>query len=241
MGIQKKMLTTEEVKQLAAVCPALQHAACTVFFKLKDNAAAVLTALPGPLAVVCEDMRANVTQLADHLHVNITVTSLRLAFDIGDTGAMQLADSLRTNTTLTSLDLSYDDIGDTGATQLADSLRTNTTLTSLDLSNNEIGDTGATQLAECLRTNTTLLDLNLSTNNIDDEGATQLAESLRVNTMLTFLDLHGNEFSAASQRALEAACPRQGVLHLNSEGWGTLAPVPADSGLVDFDSDSTSE
>ena len=132
-----KLLTTEEVKQLAAVCPALQHAACTVFFKLKNDVAAVLTALPGPLAVVCEDMRANVTQLAEHLRVNITVTSLRLAFDIGDTGAMQLADSLRTNTILTSLDLSYNDIGDTGATQLADSLRTNTTLTSLDLSNNE--------------------------------------------------------------------------------------------------------
>ena len=234
---ETKMLATEEVKELAAVCPALQHAACSVLFTMQDDIAAVLTALPGPLAILCEDFCADATQLAEHLRVNTTVTSLHLPADIDDVDAMQLADSLRTNTTLTSLDLSYNDIADTGAMQLADSLRTNTTLTSLDLRYNEIGNTGAMQLAECLRTNTTLLDLNLSRMNmrIGDEGAMQLAECLRVNTTLLSLDLGGNGLSAASKRALEAACPRQDVLLLDSdeegEGEGTLPPVPGDSAL----------
>ena len=43
---ETKMLATEEVKELAAVCPALQHAACSVLFTTKDDIPTVMTALP---------------------------------------------------------------------------------------------------------------------------------------------------------------------------------------------------
>jgi Ran GTPase-activating protein (RanGAP) involved in mRNA processing and transport len=95
----------------------------------------VATALPGPLMLECRyDDDADVTQLAESLRVNATVTSLDLcASRIGAPGATQLADCLRTNATLKSLSLGYTEIGDAGVTQLAKCLRVNTTLKSLNL------------------------------------------------------------------------------------------------------------
>ena len=191
------LLTPETAQLLAAACPKLQRTACAVRCGNTD-ASAVLAALPGLVTLVCEkaddDDDTDVTQLAECLRVNATLTSLDLSHmdmwqNIGDVGATQLAECLRINATLTSLKLGSNGIGDEGAAQLAECLRANATLTSLNLSSNKIDDKGATQLAKSLRVNATLTSLSLSENNIGAEGATQLAESLRVNATLTSLDL----------------------------------------------------
>ena len=229
-------LTAEQVQHLAAACPTLQHAACAVRCRLSD-AAAVATALPGPLMLECNgNDDADVTQLAECLRVNATLTSLDLwgccigvagatqlaeclrlnsaltSLDlrgsrIGDVGATQLADCLRVNATLTSLNLRGNSIGDVGATQLADGLRVNAKLTSLNLQRNSIVEAGAIQLADCLRVNTTLTSLNVDNNFINDAGATQLVECLSTNTTLTSLDLGHNYISETGMERL-AGCPR---------------------------------
>ena len=197
-----KPLTPVLVQQLAAACPMLQHAECTVYCH-PSKAAAVLTVLPGPLTLDCafgETTGGNVdlTELMEHLRVNTTLTSLSLnENNIGEVGATQLADCLRVNTTLKSLNLNYNHVGNEGATQLADSLRVNSTLESLELHDNHIDVVGATQLAECLRVNATLTSLDLSANDIVAEGTAQLAECLRVNTTLTSLDLGFNDIGDA--------------------------------------------
>ena len=184
-------LSVVEAQQLAAACPALQHAACKVRCYQPDVAAAA-TALPGPLALYCEPSHeADFAQIVECLRVNATLTSLFLQGGhlIGDKGVAQLADSLRINTTLKNLDLSVNDISAVGVVQLVHCLRVNNTLTSLNLNRNYIRDDGATHLAEFLRVNTTLTSLDLSYNEIGAAGVTRLAECLRVNTTLMHLGL----------------------------------------------------
>ena len=183
----KELLTTEMVQQLAVACPMMEHAACSVRCHL-SHAAAVVTALPGPLELTCDSF--------------------------SDAGATQLAERLRASTALTSLDLSFNSIGDAAMTNLAECLRFNATLTTLVLAGNRIGDTGATRLAESLRINATLTRLNLSFNEIGAAGATQLAESLRNNITLTSFSLSLNNIGDAGARALRAACPPQCRLFL---------------------------
>ena len=179
----RKLLTAEEVQQLAAACPRLTHTACAVRCSMRDAASAA-AALPGPLLLNCSRY-------------------------YNSEGLTQLAECLRVNATITSLDLSGNDIGAAGATQLAQCLRVNATLTNLVLPCNSIGDAGATQLAECLRINSTLTSLDLWCNYIGAAGAMQLAECLRVNTTLTSLSLSDDGFRDAGTRALKAACPPQ--------------------------------
>ena len=189
---QYRMLTAEEVQQLAATCSMLQHAACTVHCCLSDAAAASM-ALPGPLTMWCkgEFVEAEAsTQLVESLRDNTTLTRLSLFKScLGNADAMQLAECLRFNTTLKSLDFSYNGIDDAGATHLAQILQDNAALTSLGLHHNRISDLGAAQLAECLHVNTTLRSLDLGCNFIGIEGATQFADCLRVNTSLKSLFL----------------------------------------------------
>ena len=185
------VLDAPTVQQLAAACPMLQHATCAVRCNLSE-AAAVLTALPGPLALFCEgESEVGLTQVIECLRLKTTKLQSLLLYrsKIGAMGASRLADCLRVNSTLTGLDLFSCRIGDAGATQLADCLRVNTALRSLELQGNGIGDEGATTLADSLRVNTSLKSLNLSWNSIGDAGATQLAECLRINDTLTRLNL----------------------------------------------------
>jgi hypothetical protein len=98
---QQHNLTADEALQLAAACPNLQHVACEVECSLPDEAAAVLAALPGLLSLVCLGDgagTARVTQLAERLRVNTTLTSLDLCLiSIRAAGVKQLADCLRVN------------------------------------------------------------------------------------------------------------------------------------------------
>ena len=102
-------LTAGMAQQLVAACPLLNHTACAVHCCLSD-AAALATVLPGPLKLTCSgnmwSMPPDVTQLAECLRDNTTLTSLDLVGNnIGDAAAAQLADCLRVNTTLTRLNL----------------------------------------------------------------------------------------------------------------------------------------
>ena len=113
-------LSAEQAQQLAAACPRLTHATCVVRCSVLDAAAAA-AALPGPLGLICYgDDSEGLTQLAECLRVNATLTSLDLwNNDIGAAGATQLTECLRVNATLTSLDLSDNDIGDASALRAA--------------------------------------------------------------------------------------------------------------------------
>ena len=202
-------LTAQLALLLAAACPLLQHAACTIHCT-PPMVAAVLTALPGPLTLwpVCFCSSVGMAQIAECLRTSTSITSFSLSFsDIGDAGAIQLAQSLRANTTLTDLKLSHTGVGNVGAMQLAECLRINATLTNLRLSCNIVGDAGAIQLAECLRINTTLTSLDLGVNEIFDAAVMQLAECLRINTTLTDLILTCNGFGDIGATAL-AKCLR---------------------------------
>jgi hypothetical protein len=129
----------------------------------------------------------DITQLAQALSTNITLTSLNVGFNrIGAIGAKALS----TNTRLTSLKVSDNKIGDEGAKALS----TNTSLTLLNISNNEIGAEGA----KALSTNTRLTSLEVSYNWIGAEGA----KALSTNTHLTSLNVRRNQIGAKGAKAL---------------------------------------
>ena len=207
----KQELAATAAIRLAAACPMLQHAACSVRC-YRSDVARVSSALPGPLTLFIESSDSahdaiSWMDMVECLRVNNALKSLDLKWSrIGDTGTTQLAECLRTNIALTSLNLKSNDIGDAGAMQLADCLRVNSVLTSLNLGSNNISAEGAMQLAECLRVNTTLANLDLSRSRIGEGigegGVAQLAECLRVNTALTSLDLKSCNISAGDAMQL---------------------------------------
>ena len=222
--LQETFVPAVVAQQLAAACPMLRTAACTVYCYL-SYAVAASTALPGPLKLWCDccvdKSEAGVlAQLAECLRDNTSLAGLDLGFcSMGDTGAAQLADGLRNNATLTDLSLCDNSIGDAGATQLAECLRINVTLKSLNLGSNNIGETGATQLAECLTFNATLESLDLYDNLFGDAGATRLAGCLRVNATLTSLNLSENGIceTGATQMA-ESLRVNTKLKHLDMRG-----------------------
>ena len=210
---REQELTAEVAQELAAACPALQHAACEVHCSLSE-AVAVSTELPGPLTLHCQgdncldDSHGDFMQLAECMRDKANVVSLKLlSSHVGNAGAAQLAECLRVNAVLTSLDLEDSGIEPAGAMQLAECLRVNATLKSLGLKDNFLGEAAATQLAESLRVNATLTSLNLACTAIGAAGAMRLIECLRVNATLTSLNLRRAGIAAEGTARL-AACLR---------------------------------
>jgi len=213
-------LSAEQVQQLAAACPALEHAACGVRCESADDVTTACACLPGPLTLYvhyqldaaraalqlpaqvaevdiwnCTLDAACVAALREALRANTTLKTLSCwQTGIDDVGAAALGEALRMNAALTSLFLFNNNIGDAGAASLGQALRTNATLTSLDLRFNHVGAPGAAALGEALRTNTSLktLALTLGYNlDIGDAGEAALREALRTNTTLATLLLNG--------------------------------------------------
>ena len=113
------VLTPALAQQLAAACPALQHAACTVSCEL-SQAAAVVPVLPGQVLHCREDRSGNsgaqvdLKPLATLLSSSPALASLSLTNSrFGDGGVDRLAAILRNCTSLTSLRLGY--LGNAGS------------------------------------------------------------------------------------------------------------------------------
>ena len=210
-------LNAEQVQELAAACPALQHAQCLVRCGSPVDVATACALLPGPLtlfvhrqldaaravlllparvaAVVVRKCTLDAIAmgvLGDALRTSTSLTTITLdGCHVGDAGAAALGAALRTNASLQTLSVWSSDLGNAGAAALGEALRVNRTLAALNLEANRIGDAGAASLGEALRANSALLRLSLWGNNIGNAGAAALTEALRLNTTLTKLALNG--------------------------------------------------
>jgi len=240
------MLSAEQAQQLAAACPALEHAPCVVRCESAEDVTTVCASLPGPLTLRVYGLDAAraasqlparmaalvlrscmldlpcVTALCDALRTNTTLKTLYLT-GVGAAGATALGNALRTNTTLTELHLGANGIGDAGAASLGEALRTNATLTALGLCHNGIGEGGVASLCEVLRTNATLKTLALTGNRIGDAGAASLAEAMRTNATITMLNLRHNRIGDDGAASICAALHTNATLtslHLGNNGIG---------------------
>jgi len=198
-------VNAEQAQQLAAACPALEHAACLVRCARPEDVATACSLLSGPLALVVR-WQGDTARAAMRLPAQMAEL-LIFDCDVDAAAVAASCEALRTNTTLKTLKLWGVLLGEAGGAALGEALRTNTTLTTLEVSSygirdNAICDAGAAAVANALRTNATLTSLCLFANNIGDTGAAALAEALRANATLTKLDLSYNSVGDVGATAL---------------------------------------
>ena len=116
-------------------------------------------------------------------------------------GAKTLAEALHVNTSMTSLKLADNEMfgkkGKSGIQAFADAVGNNTTLTALDISKTGLSPKDAPIIAEALSVNTSLTSINLSSNRLcakysdgsgyDPTGIQAIAHALSVSTSMKSL------------------------------------------------------